>query len=556
MNNEDESVVVEAHIPCPDCGSHDAMCRYSDGHTYCFSCEAHHNGDGSSVEPAKVKLAPHTINPADLILEPLPKRQITMETCRRYGYYKGYLHDRKAQLACYIDDDGTVVGQKVRYGDKTFEVLGHVGTRFFGQHIWPGGGSGKMKLVITEGEIDCLTVSQIQGNKYPVVSIPNGCKSARKVFEAQYDWLETFSEVIVMFDMDKPGRDAVETICGILSPNKLKIATLPLKDPNECLLAGRADDVIKAIWNAKTYKPACIINGSELWETLRDEADDAQGYPLPWNIPLQEMTQGIRKGELLLITAGTGTGKTTFVRQLAHHFGNTCYLKVGMLMLEENVKRTAKGLMAIHSGKRLALNRHLVSDEEYQRIFEETLGSGNYIFYEHFGSLESDDLIKSIRYMVTAEQCDIIILDHISIAISGLDITDERKATDVLMTRLRSLVEETGVGMIVISHLKRTDGTPAEEGGAISLSHLRGSQALSQLSDGVWALERNQQADDKEKNLVRLRILKNRFTGETGIAGYLAYNKETDRLEAVENYKDYIEEPAIRLDDGDDEVPF
>ena len=555
MDNE-ESVIVEAHIPCPDCGSHDAMCRYSDGHTHCFSCEAHHNGDGSDQPAPKIKTAPNTINPADLILEPLPKRLITAETCRRYGYYKGVVHGRKAQVACYIDDNGTVVGQKVRYAGKTFEVLGHVGSRFFGQHIWPGGGSNKMKLVITEGEIDCLTVSQLQSNKYPVVSIPNGCKSARKVFEAQYDWLESFAEVIIMFDMDKPGRDAVETICGILSPNKLKIATLPLKDPNECLLAGRADEVIKAIWNAKVYKPACIVNGSDIWERLKDEQDDAQGYPLPWNIQLQEMTQGIRKGELLLITAGTGTGKTTFIRQCAYHLGNHCHLKVGMIMLEENIKRTAKGIMAIHSGKRLALNRHLVSDEEYQQIFEETLGTGSYVFYEHFGSLESDDLIRSIRYMITAEHCDVIVLDHISIAISGLEITDERKATDVLMTRLRSLVEETGAGMLVISHLKRTDGTPAEEGGAISLSHLRGSQALSQLSDGVWALERNQQADAKEKNLVRIRILKNRFTGETGIAGYLAYDAATDRLEAVENYKEYTEEPIERLDDEADEVPF
>lgn len=159
--------------------------------------------------------------------------------------------------------------------------------------------------------------------------------------------------------------------------------------------------------------------------------------------------------------------------------------------------------------------------------------------------------------MAAAEHCDFIILDHISIAISGLDIENERKATDVLMTRLRSLVEETGVGMLVISHLKRVDGQPAEEGGAISLSHLRGSQALSQLSDGVWALERNQQEEDeKKKNLVRIRVLKGRRTGETGIAGYLAYNKETDRLEAVDSIKEYTEEPPIRLDDSDEKVPF
>lgn len=542
-----DSQIVEAHVPCPDCGSSDAMCVYDDGHTFCFSCDAHHQ-NGDPPAPAKPAVKGNVVAPADLNLGALPARGITEATCKRYGYYKGFLHDRPAQFACYIDETGTVIGQKVRYPDKTFETRGDLKHRFFGQHLFATG----KKIVITEGEIDCLTVSQIQGNKYPVVSVPNGAKSAKRTFEAQYDWLEGFDEVIVMFDMDKVGQEAVESVCGILSPGKLKIATLPLKDPNECLMQGQASAVVAAVWNAKTYKPACIVNGDELWETLSTDQEEEQGYPLPWDIDLQKMTLGLRKGELILITAGTGTGKTTFVRQLAHHYGVNQKLKIGMLMLEENIKRTAKGLMAIHTGKRLALNRHLITDEEYKDAFDATLGSGHFIFYNHFSSLESEDLIKSIRYMATAEQCDFVILDHITIAISGLDIDNERKATDVLMTRLRSLAEETGVGLLVISHLKRVDGQPAEEGGAISLSHLRGSQALSHLSDGVWALERNQQADDlREKNLVRLRILKGRFTGETGIGGYLAYDKETDRLIAAEK----LTKKDIDLGNEDD-IPF
>ena len=547
----EESTIVEEHIACPDCGSHDAMCRYSDGHTYCFSCNQYHKGDGE-LPVSRPKVARNVIAPCDLRLEPLPKRLITEETCRKYGYYKGFLHNKGAQFANYVDDDGTIIGQKVRYADKTFETLGTVGNRFFGQHLWSGGGR---KLIITEGEIDCLSVSQIQANKFFVVFLPNGCKSARKVFKEQYDWLESWEEVVLMFDMDKPGREAVNDVCDILSPGKTKIATLPCKDPNECLLQGKAQDVINAIWSAKTYKPSCIVNGTELWDVIKDEKDEEIGYQLPWNIELQTMTQGVRKGELILITAGTGTGKTTFVRQLAHHFGVKLGLKVGMLMLEENVKRTAKGLMSVHTGKRLT-TYHTLTEEEYKQAYEETLGTGRYVFYEHFGSLESDDLLHNIRYMACAEGCDFIILDHISIAISGLDIDNERKAIDVIMTRLRSLVEETGVGMFVISHLKRVDGQPAEEGGAISLSHLRGSQASSQLSDGVWALERNQQAEGKEKNLVRVRVLKNRFTGETGTAGYLFYDKDTDRLIAVDNLKDFKNSEVERFDNTDDEIPF
>ena len=183
------------------------------------------------------------------------------------------------------------------------------------------------------------------------------------------------------------GRKAVEDVCKILPYGKLKIANLPLKDPNECLQNQRAGVVLDAIFQAKTYKPDGIVNGNELWEDLRDEPDTEQGYPLPWDIPLQEKTQGLRKGELIVITAGTGVGKTTFVRQIAYHLGVNLNLKVGMLMLEENIRRTAKGLMAIHAGKRLALNRHLVTGEEYEQIYKDVLGKGNFVFFQHFGSL-------------------------------------------------------------------------------------------------------------------------------------------------------------------------
>lgn len=544
------STLTTAHLPCPDCGSSDALSLFDDGHTFCFACQqVRSNGECTESGAVKTKAVQEVIQPIDLELNPLSKRGITKETCRKYGYYTSSHNGDSCQVACYMDDDGTIIGQKLRFANKSFSTLGKLNNRFFGQHLFNGG----KKLVITEGEIDCLTVSQLNGNKYPVVSIPNGCQSAKKVFNENLDWLCSFEEVIVMFDQDDPGRKAMESVCGILPPGKLKLATLPLKDPNECLLQGQADAVIKAIWNAKEYKPDGIVNGLDLWDDLINEDPNDEGFPIPWDIPLQTMHKGVRKAELIVLCAGTGVGKSTLVRGTAHHFGINLNLKIGMMMLEESAKKTAKGLMSITSGKRIDLNRSCVTDEEYRQIYDETFGNGNFTFYQHFGSLATENLLTKVRYLAVGEKCDFIILDHITIAISGLDIDNERKATDVLMTQLRSLVEETGVGLLVISHLKRTEGTPAEEGGAISLSHLRGSHALAQLSDSVWALERNQQAEEEsEKNLVRLRILKNRHTGETGIAGYLKFNKETGRLEAAEKKRENIADVfKTNNDEGD-----
>lgn len=544
MSMLEESTAIRCHLPCPDCGSHDAMCEYSDGHTYCFSCETLHKAD-QTVSPSS------NIIPTDtMLLDSVRARGLTKETCEKFGYFKKQLEGRWAQVACYYSDDGKIVGQKIRFPNKEFKVRGDISERFYGQQKWAGG-NGK-KLIITEGEIDCLTVSQLQGNKYPVVSIPLGVSSAKKVFKANMDWLNSFEEVIVMFDMDEAGRKAVQSIEGLLKPNKLYVANLPMKDPNECLLNGRGDEVIKAIWSAKPYMPDGIINGKDTWDEVSKEDDNDQGVLYPWNIELNKMTMGIRKGELTVLTAGTGVGKTTFVRELAYDMGVTQKLKVGMLMLEENVKRTVKGLMSIAAGKRLYLNRQGVSDEEFKAAFDKTVGTGNYVLYEHFGSLEGDNLMDKIRYMAVGEKCDFIILDHVSIAVSGIEGDNERKLIDVLMTTMRSLVEETGVGLIVISHLRRVPEQQShEEGGATSLSQLRGSGAIAQLADTVIGLERNQQADGRKKNLVRVRVLKNRWTGETGIAGYLFYNKDIDRLTAVDRLSDFDDDDDENIEDRD-----
>lgn len=562
MTANEESILEKEHLPCPDCGSSDAMSLYSDGHTYCFSCKQY-RAEGINImftakNEDKLPQPKDTISEEDMVIESLKARGIKQETCRKYGYFKTRVRGELVQVASYYDDAKQLIGQKIRQKNKEFYILGNsFSNRFFGQHLWANGH--RKMLIITEGEIDCLTVSQINGNKYPVVSVPNGVTSARKVFKAQAEWLDSFDKVVVFFDMDEAGRQGIKDIEGLLKPHKLFIGNLPLKDPNECLLAGKADAVIDAIWNAKEYTPDGIVNGKDLWERVSEEEIET-GYDLPWtDIPINNMIHGFRKGELVVLTAGTGVGKSTFIRQIAYDFGVKKKLKIGMLMLEENVKRTARGLMSVHVGKRLYMDRHAIDEKAYQKAFEETLGTGRYVLYEHFGSLDGDNLMNKIRYMAIAEECDFIILDHISIAISGLSGDNERKMIDMLMTQLRSLAEETGVGLLIISHLRRATGresTPFEEGGTTSLSQLRGSGAIGQLADTVIGLERNQQADGKAKNLVKLRVLKCRWTGETGIAGHLFYDKDKDNLIGAPKLKDIIGEEEEDIEEGEYSADF
>lgn len=518
------SEIVQAHIPCPYCGSHDAATLYDDGHTYCFSC--HHTEfpkEGEDV--AKHAIIPHE----DMEFKTLRARGLTAETCERYGYYVTKTQLGTVQVAEYCDDDGSVLFQKLRTKDKKFYLNGTSAYRFFGQHLFHNG----KKLVITEGEIDCLTVSQMGGNKWPVVSLPHGCTSAKRTFKENLEWLESFDEVIVMFDMDAQGRKAVEDVQGMLSPHKLKIADLPEKDANACLVAGKGDAIIQAIFTAKEYRPDGIINAADIEDEFFSDDTESQCYDYPWCKGLKSITKGLRKGELVMLTAGTGIGKSTAAREIAYKLKVKDGLKIGLVFLEENPKKTLRELLSIHVEKPLSIMWGSVDKEKLKTAYEELFSDKRFVLYDHFGSIESGNLLSRIRYLAVAEQCDFIIFDHISIAVSGMDEGgDERKTIDKLMTQLRSLVEETGVGMIVISHLKKTSGEKAfEEGGIISLDDLRGSGTLKQLPDEVIALERNQQAEDEaERNLIKIRVLKNRFAGSTGLAGYLHWEKDRHRL--------------------------
>jgi twinkle protein len=184
--------------------------------------------------------------------------------------------------------------------------------------------------------------------------------------------------------------------------------------------------------------------------------------------------------------------------------------------------------MSLHLNKPIHLQT--VPEEELREAFDATLGTGKVFMYDHWGSTESDNLLAKIRYLARGCGCQYIILDHISIVVSGIEGGDERRIIDNMMTNLRSLTEELNIGLIVVSHLRRPSGDRGhEEGQVTSLSQLRGSASIAQLSDIVIGLERNQQ-DEETSNITTVRVLKNRWSGDTGVAGQLSYSTTTGRM--------------------------
>lgn len=542
MTEEHQESKFLYHEPCPNCGSSDACGVFDDGHRYCYSCCTYFKPDDTQgwLKAEKKTMSKECIPLGVLNTSSLNARKINQDTCSKFKYMTGVYNGTPCQVANYYDDSGNIVGQKLRFPDKSFVVLGKISNRLFGSQLWSTG----KKIVITEGEIDCLTVSQLQGNKWPVVSIPNGAQAAKKVIEANLEYLDKFDEIILMFDMDDAGRKACEDSAKVLPAGKAFIANLPCKDPNECLLSGKGSEVLQAIWNAKPYRPDGIVSGADLYEKCVTDIDDLKdSVEYPWKA-LQEKTKGARHGELYVFTSGSGMGKSTILRELEYYFGVNRGELCGIVALEESTRKTGLELMSIHLNRRIMLNPESADENERIRAFNETIGNGRFFLYDHFGSLDSGNLLSKLRYMIVSLGCKRIFLDHISIVVSGMDTDEdggERKAIDKLMTNLRSLVEETGATMFVVSHLKRPEKKGHEEGAQVSLSQLRGSGAIAQLSDMVIGLERNQQGDNP--NVLTIRVLKNRFCGLTGVSGYLYYDQNTGRL------SDYEEDPECPFED-------
>jgi len=523
------------HEACPSCESSDALARYDDGHGYCFSCSYHEQESGVASE----KQPEVSKSLIDREYQAIPNRGLNEETCKKWDYGVTLHHGKPMQVATYRNDAGVPIAQKLRMPDKSFQILGNSKKMgLYGEHLWRSGG--KM-VTVTEGEIDALSVSQQTGNKWATVSVPNGAQGAHKAVARSLEWLETFESVVFMFDNDEAGRAAAEKCSLMLSVGKAKIATLPLKDANEMLVAGRGSEIVSAQWGAKPFRPDGVVLGEDLWEQV-SEVDDSESFPYPW-AGMNDKTYGIRKGELVTLTSGTGIGKSSICREIAHHLIINDK-KVGYIALEESVARTAKGIMGISLNLPIHIHGTDVGMEQLHDAFQATMGTGNCVLYDHFGSMDSDHLLGKIRYMVKALDVEYVFLDHISIMVSGYEDGDERRRIDNIMTKLRSLVEEVGIALILVSHLKRPEGKAHEEGAKTSLAQLRGSASLGQLSDLVLGFERDQQAED-EADVTTVRVLKNRYSGETGVNCTLRYSKETGRLKETDSISHVAREQAM-----------
>ena len=571
-----ENGVLQNHGACSNCGSKDnkATYKHNDGSysAYCFGCGDYklENSDSqfnnnNNKEYKQMDNLETVSDVKDFPVRGFKERGITKEVANKYGVKIGY-DETDGQTIKYHYYPTTRNGKTVGYSrrevsNKKFIAIGDVknDVELFGQSLFQTGG---LRLVITEGELDALSVQQMNANKnkeYAVVSVTNGVGGALKQICANLDYINTFDEVVFCFDADDVGKKSAEECAKVVRTGKAKIAQLGRygKDASDYLVGNHLRELEDALWRAETYSPAGIINSASTWEEFsKDMREDSVPYPDCF-CGVNSFTYGRRTGELTIFTAGTGTGKSTFVKEDIYHLLTTTDHQIGIVSLEESVKETLDGIIGIHLNKRINLpdTKFDRKGDEGRKAWEATAGTGRFTLLDHQGSLSDDSLMHKIEYLA-AIGCKFIYLDHITIAVSEID-GDVNKAMDKTMSDLLKLCKKFDVWVGVVSHLRKTGigSISYEQGAEVTEDSLKGSGSLKQIAFQIIAFSRNKYADNaEERNQVKVNVLKNRFTGRTGYAGSAKFNESTGRLISVKKYEFNIAD--AEEEEYDDVVPF
>ena len=526
---------------CPQCAtkgrdnSKDNLAVYDDGQTHCFSCGDHGFVEHSRKKPIQIKEK----NTDDSWIHeyrgdylPLPDRKLRGETLEKYKVKCE--KDSKGNVIKhhypYHNQKGDLVGMKTRLvATKDFRGKGDTTNvnRLFGQNLFQGGGK---FVTLCEGEIDAMSVYEMFGSRYPAVSINNGVHATANV-KNNLEWLDSFETVVLCFDNDEAGLDAVSKIAPILGPNKCKILTLAKhKDANDYLVNGDGSHFIDEWWNySKEYTVSGVASIDEMREALLDYKN-TELVPLPESFgDLNHMMRGgIAKGELVSIVAHTSIGKTTILNELIYHFATETKEKIGCFMVEDNIDETIRKVVSVHTAENLQLvePKKLDVDSIMKSAIHIGFGTKIQLHSDGGGSIDIDEMFSKIRYFVKGLGCGIILVDPLHTAIKNLS----NENIEDVMDRFIKLCKETRCAVILSTHTRKPDdGSHPHK---ISEYDVKGSGAIPQACHTNILFSRDKLSeDDYTKNSTRIRVPKLRRTGQTGEAGWTYFNVETARLE-------------------------
>jgi twinkle protein len=482
--------------------------------------------------------------------KPYTDRGISQETTERYGCRAGMHPSDRTKIGNYLlpfhaaDAQGnlTITGYKVGIPKdqrkpnmpKYFNRGKVVDAVMFGQELLPK--QPYRKLFITESPMDALALYESikgsnKGTKWAdlepnVIALPHGTGSAVASVDRAKDVLKLAEEIILVFDPDKAGDDAVAKVKSLIPT--AKVVRLPAMDCNDMLLAGQGTALAKlAMWGAETIRLDSVIDIGDIEDEVVKKPKWGKPYPWP---TLTELTYGKRSKEIIGIAAGVGIGKSDTKYQMIVTDIEDPDVKVGVFDLEATEGKTGKAIVG--KIKHMLLHKPDVEyDEEEIRQAIRDL-KGRIKLYKHKGSRDWASVKQAMRHMVVVDGCSEIYLDNMTSLVSHVGTSEANELLNTIMGEIASMVEELDFNFIYYSHLNPPKTGPSHErGGKVHENQLTGSRAMIKWSHYIIGLERNKDPDlpEYERNTTTVVLLKDREFGNVG-KFRIFYDKETGDL--------------------------
>jgi twinkle protein len=540
---------------CENCKKKNSVQVYADGGERCFNKGCGYRKVGTSApqeRPERVATPRGLVRPGEGAFQALSARRINADTLRKYGTFMAGHGGANCLIAPLYSDTGEMVVQIARKPDGTntnIYTADHEDartTQLYGRHVY--GDRYDRKVVVTSDALDALTGGQVENFKIPVVSITTGADAAAVSVKANYRWLDRFGEIILFFQDGPQWDKAAQECAALFDAGKVKIARLEsYSSPNAALVDNHGGDIQSAIWSAATWRPIGIINAKEGLAEILEGGIQVPSWPYPWPV-MNDYTLGVRPGEVTYHVGGTGIAKTTilfhyavaqlmddgkpFVEFWGKTFPRMDPCKIGWFGFEDGTKSVKLGMLSMHAKRRLHLDP--VSNQEAARLYAELFGRGGLELYDPINAEYGlKAIIGYLKYMVRALGCLVVYIDPLTFLVAGLGIANRTQSEDQVAAELAQLARSMGIHIHVAYHLKKADGTPFEEGGEVSIQDIKGSGALYQFSSNVFAYERDQQGT--RPDLLRVRSLKLRAVGKTGVIGLLKYDPATGCYQPTED---------------------
>lgn len=335
------------HFPCPECGSKDNLAKYvdEDGEEsyHCFGCSYTKASrrwieeNSETIQKSKVRTS---------IKKKEVHKEVTLSTkevltSEDNEEIKGYTSAKgnnyrsiKDSVTTYFGvrtsfeeetgevseryypctQDNQLTGYKVRQHPKTFFSKGRTGAecQLFGQFRFNRGGK---FVIITEGEEDCLAAYQImkeynqgRGSDFEVAVVsPTVGANSQKQIANQYQFFDTFDNIILAFDNDDAGKKAADKVVQVLPKGKVKIMNLRHKDPNDYLINNDNKNFVKDFYDAKPYVPVGIVGSNQISSAMREEMAIPKIPLPPFMHKLQKMMAGgIPLGRIINLGSASG----------------------------------------------------------------------------------------------------------------------------------------------------------------------------------------------------------------------------------------------------------